>query len=456
MATTALLTQGVVEFFEEAGLMFPPVNKKRKISVTALPSSASSSRSSSSSGRISSASFSATYQNTAKDFIEFPEDLYSCETYQFLGFDEPAAEMLWKRYLTGDPTNPFGGFVGYFQTHIEWSKVQDAESVHDDWWGAMRKLGVNETLQEAIMAPGFDDIRTTATCKQWLLFSMASTFETLEGLNDQLRLEQAKRQHLAKIGRREMSPPRALSSPRSRKGVSPPPQVSTTISSVLDVSREGSAAVDSILAEAPESSLGHTMIWRAGLKDRTVACCTENADSLTFDRISSAPGDFSGKIPVVYFSPQRETADMYAMYLKHIAPITEIAVLQLAVPNEFVQSLSVNYLWSEGKDSARWKEVIWNSRRSQRLPKHLNAMLEKELWIGHIAHSPHKAYHKMQHFNEVSPEHALTVSINGRQQKAVQWVFHDSQAEDLLAQECKRLAWVHPMGMDVECILKPE
>ena len=450
MATTALLTQGVVEFFEEAGLMFPPVNKKRKISVTALPSSASSSRgSSSSSGRINSASFSATYQNIAKDFIEFPENLYSRETYQVLGFDEPTAEMLWKRYLTGDPSNPFGGFVGYFQTYIEWSKVEDAESVHDDWLGTMRKLGVNETLQAAIIAPGFDDIRTTATCKQWLLFSMTSTFETLEGLNEQLRLEQAKRQHLAKIGRREMSPPRALSSPRSRKGVSPPPQVSTTIS------REGSAAAHSILTEAPESTLGHTMVWRAGLKDITVACCTENADSLAFDRISLAPGDFSGKVPVVYFSTQRETADRYAVYLKYIAPITEIAVLQLAVPNEFIQSLSINYLWSEGEDSAKWKEVIWNSRRSQRLPKHLNAMLEKELWIGHIARAPHKAYHKMQHFNEVSPEHALTVSINGREQNAIQWVFHDNQAEDLLAQKCKRLAWVHPVGIHVECI-KPE
>lgn len=141
--------------------------------------------------------------------------LYSRETYQFLGFDKPTAEMLWERYLTGDPTNPFGGFVGYFQTYIEWSKVQDAESVHDDWWGTMRKLGINETLQAAITVPGFDDIRTTASCKRWLLFSMTSTFETLEGLNEHLRLEQEKRQHLAKIGRREISPPPALSSPRS-------------------------------------------------------------------------------------------------------------------------------------------------------------------------------------------------------------------------------------------------
>lgn len=59
--------------------------------------------------------------------------MYSYRTghlrYQFLWFDKPTAEMLWNQYLTGDPTNPFGEFVGYFQTYIEWSKVQDAERV---------------------------------------------------------------------------------------------------------------------------------------------------------------------------------------------------------------------------------------------------------------------------------------------------------------------------------------
>lgn len=62
----------------------------------------------------------------------------------------------------------------------------------------------------------------------------------------------------------------------------------------------------------------------------------------------------------------------------------------------------------------------------------------------------------MQDFNEVTPDYALTVDINGREQKAIQWVFHDSHAEDLLAQKCKRLAWVHPIGTDVEYIHKPE
>ena len=60
----------------------------------------------------------------------------------------------------------------------------------------------------------------------------------------------------------------------------------------------------------------------------------------------------------------------------------------------------------------------------------------------------------MQYFNEVIPDHGLT-HISGREQKAIQWVFHDNQAEGLLTQKCKH-AWVHPMSTDVECILKPE
>lgn len=138
-----------------------------------------------------------------------------------------------------------------------------------------------------------------------------------------------------------------------------------------------------------------------------------DADSLTFDRISSASGNFSGKIRVVYFSPQHEAADTQC--------ISSTSHQSLRSQPSSIPICKLPLEW--GQDPAKWKEVIWNSKRSQRLLRHLNFIWKKS--SGWANRTQHKAYHKMQYFNEVIPDHTLA-HISGREQKAIQWVFHDN------------------------------
>ncbi|OQD60710.1 hypothetical protein PENPOL_c021G00966 [Penicillium polonicum] len=78
------------------------------------------------------------------------------------------------------------------------------------------------------------------------------------------------------------------------------------------------------------------------------------------------------------------------MYKKHRFSIAELAILQVAVLDSLVQSLLINYLCADGAESQSWKNVIWNCRRGQRLPKDLRYMGNKDLWIGHIANPRQK------------------------------------------------------------------
>lgn len=64
---------------------------------------------------------------------------------------------------------------------------------------------------------------------------------------------------------------------------------------------------------------------------------------------------------------------------------TEVAILQVAVPKSFVESLDSNILLSDGEHPDWWRKSIWHGRRGRSLPSELSWMYQKEMWMGHIA-----------------------------------------------------------------------
>lgn len=387
-----------------------------------------------------------------QDEIEVPESLKSAETYEFIGFDKKTALEIWSRFIsTSDPDDPEGDFMGYARSYVNHSGVPDALSVLDDWTSTMNRLGINKTLQSAIMLPEFDDLRSTASCKFWVLDSMTVAYATLEHLNDQLRSEMARRQRISKTGHRDMSQPPARPAPISRnQSVSRPGSRDADAAAAgLSVSEEEAGAVSVSVPEAPERLDGHTMIWRGCSRLSALEFGEGHPDHLVLRAMRSSPGDFS-YAPVVYFTPQRETADRYATWLKHKVPASEVAIFQAAVPKDLIRSLSVNYLWSDGVETDTWKRVIWHSRRSEKLPKDLRWMADKDLWIGHIARSLHSRYVAMESYTMIESSDTLSVKIDGDWRKAIQWVFYDSDAEDLFALSCKGKTWIHSTGKLVD------
>lgn len=124
---------------------------------------------------------SATVTKTPQDAIEVPEDLKSPDTYEFIGFDRTTALEIWSRFAnTSDPDDPEGDFMGYARSYINHSGVPDALSIPDGRNSTMDRLGINRTLRSAIMLPEFGDLRSTASCKFWVLDSMTVAYATLE------------------------------------------------------------------------------------------------------------------------------------------------------------------------------------------------------------------------------------------------------------------------------------
>ncbi|KAF2142645.1 uncharacterized protein K452DRAFT_318231 [Aplosporella prunicola CBS 121167] len=258
--------------------------------------------------------FTSSSVHEESETVDIPSVLHSQETYEFIGFTPQVAADIWQCFLT-QPPDLDGSFLDFTTEHVGLHPISDAESGHDDWIGCLQALGINDQLSTAILLPEYDDIRFSATCKYWVLESLVSTYHALQNL--------------------------------TRGNVK--------------------------YAETVDAIPGHHVVWWAGDKSQAARFYEHETGKINLASISTAPGDFSGTFRTAYFTPQRETADRYACWRKHKQPISEIAVIQVAVPDDFIRSLSTQYLWlkDRSRPSDEWKELIWHSKRGMRLPKDL-------------------------------------------------------------------------------------
>src|SRR3954453_12747522 len=123
------------------------------------------------------------------------------------------------------------------------------------------------------------------------------------------------------------------------------------------------------------------MLWRAGDRKRPEAFYNQATQEVDLSAISTVPGDFTGQKKVAYWTPQKETADRYAQWTKHKVDISEIVMIQIAVPESLIKTLVVYYLWYDERRMPKdeWKKLVYYSRRGKYLPPELDHIEEKDL-----------------------------------------------------------------------------
>ncbi|MCJ1365847.1 hypothetical protein MMC16_004972 [Acarospora aff. strigata] len=472
----SILSEEVARFLEEEGLVTPVMNNKRKISTSSLsPHSSLPSRSLSTASctdlEVSPESFTASFVSQEAENVEVPANLRSRETYAFLGFDEETATRLWERYIS-KPADMPASFFDFAFWRIDESTTPDASSASDDWDSCLRAHGTNDKLRTAILLPEFADLRYTASCKYWIIDAMKMGYEALEAMDERMRLEAASIQR-AKSRPGHKSP--SMASPRGRKTktdwipaplddspssheTNPPvdhfsqtggPSVVPPSISLQTTNSETPTPIVATLSFSPSAIDRHTMIWRAGSRQKAENFYDRLTHNISLEAISTSPGDFSGTRHVAYWTPQRETADSYAQWSKHKMDISEFAIIQVAVPGNLINSLSTEHLWfgDHDKPTDQWKKLVWHGRKGLRLPKEIRYLEEKDLLIGHIAMSGiHREYEQMVDSTRIRESDVLTVKVNSEERKALQWIFNTYKATDGFEEHCSGKVWIHGVG----------
>ncbi|KAI4680195.1 uncharacterized protein J4E88_006087 [Alternaria novae-zelandiae] len=151
-------------------LVGEPVNGTRKISGQLLspPDTVMASSASSSSAQVA----------QPHPDLEVPLHLYSMQAFEFLGFTSSAAESLlatWTRDDEADLEDAIIARIVNFGGHDS-----------DDERTSMSKIGISAELQEKVMDPEYEDVRSTQWLSYWILETVFENLWTLKNLSERL------------------------------------------------------------------------------------------------------------------------------------------------------------------------------------------------------------------------------------------------------------------------------
>lgn len=373
----------------------------RKISLSLLlspPASCPSSRSTSSSLQS---------EEILKKTVRVPTELYSVETYQFLGFNETRSADLFQRYLT--VTNEELSFLDIAVGFVTYNST-NAFDDSDDWYIAMETIGVNPQLQLALMDPEARHIRLTNDLVAWLVEIFTTNFLSLEDMNQ-------------------------------------------TVSTCLD--EQDNATMPNLRGgDGPSKEVlvleNHTAFYKAlGMSRMQGTFHEDGTVDLNVIKTKTA-SDFKNESGPVYFTVDRWVADHYAMVLKKWVAIPDIRILEIYVPNEHLMEMNP---WNLAYDD-QWRQLIFYSRRDQGYPgewrKHHS---RQKMIVGPVASNANQHFCKMKSWDQIRERHILA-SPTDPSVKGTQHVWMKRTAVDLLSDAIRGKAYLRRTYPEFKLVIK--
>ncbi|KAK0724113.1 hypothetical protein B0H67DRAFT_631998 [Lasiosphaeris hirsuta] len=344
-------------------------------------------------------------------FATIPIYLISQETLKHVGLSASKADQLWSAW-TNWPTDGPGretdaddgglqvSFLDFITGRATRSGIPDTTGGSDtEWYTCLNACGVNQKTQAAIMDPFFNDVRLDRTCLDWVRDTIKMRYA---GLQD---IQRASRE-------REMELQRAASRPGppgggERRSLSGLQQQSTA---GMSTDAWGSAR-----AAAARNATGHTVLYKGIDQARIESIFDADGSMAQISKLcSSFPSDFGSRVAMYYFTPNLKVAEYYAGYAKRRAECESVVMIVLRIPNAAIQSLTEPEIQHLHWPSDVWKQMIWNCRRNNTLPKHLRVYKKATLIIGSISRKLNNVYHRLDTWEGVTERHLLKVNPDRR------------------------------------------
>jgi hypothetical protein len=343
-----------------------------------------------------------------EDTFTIPEVLFSVQTYEYCEFTPVIASGLWNLFKKNKDRFPEFDDPGHREYFLSFAfasidEISEPSTFQDQEWRiAIRQMGFNMAIEDAIMCEEFADIRKTETAKFWAKDTVNIRLGGLE------QLKRASWERSQQADRR-----------RQRAGREERPPIASRIPGM---------AVESA-REAKENAPGSIILWKGLAQSRTIDLFTQENTVQDFRCIiSNPPSDFSLS-GSYYWVFDKEIAIRYLKWAKSRMDIGDAVLLRLEIANNLVEPLEAPVLQYPGN---LWKQYI-HSRRRQNIPKELRYLLRKTLLIGHIRTGT-TAIANLTDWREIGIGHTLRrKSDNGI---ATQYVFSDLDGLDFLNEHC--------------------
>lgn len=365
--------------------------------------------------------------NGAQAFAAVPAQLISRQTLEYIGLSSAKANEVWESWSNWPASGPrrevdadnglpcviFRDFVlSPLYNHTDAWKDDD-----EQWHACMNICGISDSLQAAIMDPGFKELRMKESCRHWI----KDTLEIrLAGL---MEIQRASREREMGIRRATNRPvtyggnggsaasdgkPSASSS-QGRSG--PSTQGHRSVSGMQRDNTPGISvnSWDSETARRVRDIPGHLTLYRGTDLGRIQNLFNPDGSLNCFEGLKSwPPTDFSQNRGMFYFTPNVSVAEYYAAYAKRRAGCEAIIMVALVILHFAIESLEegdkLELYWGP-----RWRQLVWRSKVQKPLPQPLRKYRDAILIIGRVSKGAPQKFAAMDTWDSLTTEYVLYV-----------------------------------------------
>lgn len=352
--------------------------------------------------------------------FHLPTTSISSAALEFIGFTPDAANEIFHNWATRpDPgNNPDTllshalGRVGGIDYQAGLQGLSERESI--------AAMGISEATQDAIMDPHFSHIRETEFLRFWVKHTLRVNYAALERLQNQLQ-KAAIRSRASQKAKRASLPHAKDIFAQSSGASSSVPEVTATFNSLAETDNLPTNWI--AVAHSSQPLENHITLYMAKARDEMEDMIHEDG-SLDLNGIAtSSGGDFNAMGPALYFTAEKQTADMYAAFAARRCSYSPIWMIEVQIPQTYLTSLNRKQLWY----SSDWKEYVWWCKKKKEPPtefdecwKHGGADIIK----GHICKklSPLVARIKAEEVQEKIDE-SFILTVEGTSSRSTQTAF---------------------------------
>ncbi|KAK4696811.1 hypothetical protein P7C71_g1170, partial [Lecanoromycetidae sp. Uapishka_2] len=310
--------------------------------------------------------------------LDVPQYLDSEQSLRFIGLSKRASVIAYEQFCASE--DPAAEIVEFAKGHV--MRGNDAWGEHDDeWFKAMRMMGVSKVLRARIMTPGFESLRRSKTAREWTLLTMQQRYEFLLTLEDKLHktsfvpLEE-------RLRITQAAPSSKKSTPSSKQVASASKQAASSSKQATLSSKQSTPNAIVKNATADQTiAVGETLLMKAGAITRLEKAFRSEGIPGSFYMIqrlfSTPPTDFSKSPATYYFTKQQELANEFAMFARARLGEAEVhvGVLYLVVPNELLAEADMLH-------GEEWNQYVWHNRLEAETPEHLGQYDRSKILIG--------------------------------------------------------------------------
>lgn len=426
-----VFTQEQIRCLEEDAIFLPQpqsqtphASGKRTVSaVFSPPRSVSSSSSSSASVRTRG------FQPNVIQTFDIPMAEESVEVLELIGFVADAARLIYDRYLNRpSPDQNPDDLMAYVSGHIASLKSSRYDNVsHRE---ALRQIGLNLQIQEAITDPRFSHVFGTQTLHYWAEDTVGTNYAALLGRQSLLRSYADQRMTQKKKHKRSIH-----EASLQERGPSHQPAVTATINMT---SRDFQFPEAHVVMQTDADILdGHVSLYKgkAHMDLQHTGDIINDDGSVNLSTLAThSGGDFNWSFSAHYWSPEKETAEEYRQYVARRCPTADTCMVHIQIPWSFIHSLHREDLWY----SPSWKEYIWACRRHRRPNQKFDHLWEHgqaDVVRGHVCSSISRQIIRIPQENVQTHINDVMRLPSGK--KASQWVFLQYDTIDRLAEEIR-------------------